>query len=168
MSEPFPDEIPVRLDIAPQASGLEVNVRSPHDGERERGVVARIKAALACEADGIGAPAEPLRELLGWDARGAVLLPIASVLTLYAKDKQVHARTAVGSYRVRATLAELEPRLRGARFLRISRSEIANFAHVRRLDFSIGSTIGLEFSDGSRTWVARRHMANIKRELGVK
>lgn len=89
------------------------------------------------------------------------------VLSIFAQKKQVFAKTATQTVRLKSPLYELEQRLASGTFLRISNSEIVNFSHVKMLDFSIGGTILLRFSTGDKTFVSRRYMAKIKNYLGM-
>lgn len=72
-----------------------------------------------------------------------------------------------GEYLVRKKLSELETVFDPVRFVRISQSEIINLRRVKGFDLSIVGTIGVEFDDGSRSWVARRFVRQIRQRLAA-
>ena len=64
-------------------------------------------------------------------------------------------------------LYELEERLAGGPFLRVSHGELVNFDHVRSLDLSMAGTISLRLDNGDAAFVSRRNMGRIKSYLGI-
>ena len=98
------------------------------------------------------------------DAR---LLDRSGILRIYASGGKVLAQTEEGEFSLRQRLYELEPRLRGESFVRISNSEIINLKKVRRFDLSIAGTICVSLSDGSTSYVSRRYIPKIKSVLGL-
>lgn len=68
-------------------------------------------------------------------------------------------------YTVRKTLFQLEEELNTKRFLRISRSEIINLYKVKRFDVGLLGTIGVEFEDGTKSWVSRSRVKMVKETL---
>ncbi len=68
-------------------------------------------------------------------------------------------------YTVKKTLSEVETTLSTDRFVRISQSEIINLRKVRGFDLSVLGTIGIEFEDGTRSWVARRYVKALRETL---
>ncbi len=96
-----------------------------------------------------------------------VLLEPGDIFRVYAQGQQVLARTAEGELVLRARLYELEERLAGAGFLRVSHSELVNFNKVKNLDLSMSGTISLRLEDGDSAFVSRRYMGKIKTYLGI-
>lgn len=96
-----------------------------------------------------------------------VLLEPGEVSRIYAQGQQVLARTAKGELVLRARLYELEERLAGAGFLRVSHSELVNFNKVKNLDLSMAGTISLRLEGGESAFVSRRYMGKIKTYLGI-
>ncbi len=95
------------------------------------------------------------------------LLPPAEIYRIYAQGQQVLARLEKDTAVLRARLYELEERLTGAGFLRISHSELVNFSKVKSLDLSMAGTISLRLVNGDSTFVSRRYMGHIKKYLGI-
>lgn len=105
--------------------------------------------------------------LAGFREEKLEILNPAEVLRIYAAAGRVYAATERGEYTLRQRLYELEERLGGSRFVRISNSEILNLNKVRSFDLSFSGTICVTMSDGSATYVSRRYVAKIKRMLGI-
>jgi DNA-binding LytR/AlgR family response regulator len=64
-------------------------------------------------------------------------------------------------------LYELEEALEGYEFVRISRQEIVNFDHVRKVRPEANGRLVLELNGGTRVLVTRSFSASIKRILGI-
>ena len=105
--------------------------------------------------------------LTAYVERGAVFLPLAEVLRLYAERQQVLAQTQSGIYAVRQRLYELEERLAPHRFVRISNSEIVNARMITGMDFSLTGTIRLKLRGGIETYASRRYVSRIRRQFDV-
>lgn len=86
---------------------------------------------------------------------------------IYGEDKEIRAQTAAGIYTVRLRLYELEQRLSGRRFARISHSEIVNLDQVEALDLALTGTIRVRLHGGVTTYVSRRYVRRIKEALGI-
>ena len=110
---------------------------------------------------------ESARFLAGWQGSRVALLPVGEVRRIWAEGQAVLARTERETYVLRARLYELEERLSGSPFLRVSHSEIVNFDHVKSLDLSMAGTISLRLDNGDSAFVSRRNMGRIKSYLGI-
>lgn len=109
---------------------------------------------------------DPAGPLLGFRSDGtAVPLELDAVLRFYGEDKAVHAQTVEGTYLIRSRLYELEQRLDGRRFVRISHSEIINLKRVTALDLSLTGTIRVTLAGSVTTYVSRRYVRKIKEVL---
>lgn len=95
------------------------------------------------------------------------VLDQSELIRIYASDGKVLAVTGMGQYTLRLRLYEIEGRLNGNQFVRISNSEIINLKKVRNFDLSITGTICVKLSDGTVTYVSRRYVAKIKKILGL-
>lgn len=95
------------------------------------------------------------------------LLALEEILRFYGEDKEIRAQTAAGIYTVRLRLYELEQRLSGRRFARISHSEIVNLDQVEALDLALTGTIRVRLHGGVTTYVSRRYVCRIKEVLGI-
>ncbi len=105
--------------------------------------------------------------LAGFREETMEILDPAEVLRIYAASGKVYAVTERGEYTLRQRLYELEERLGGSRFARISNSEILNLGKVKNFDLSFSGTICVTLCDGSTTYVSRRYVTKIKRVLGI-
>ena len=95
------------------------------------------------------------------------MLEQSSLIRVYANGGKVFAATDQGEYVLRLRLYELEERLDGQKFVRISNSEIINLGKVKNFDLSFTGTICVKLADGAVTYVSRRYVSKIKKILGV-
>ena len=144
----------LELHIDPALPEVMVTVRAP---ARTPEVDALLNRLTAGEAP-----------LLGFRADGtAVPLDLDNVLRFYGEDKDVRAQTAEAVYTVRERLYELERRLEGRQFVRISHSEIVNLKRVTDLDLSLTGTIRMTLTGGVTVYVSRRYVKKMKEVLGL-
>ena len=102
-----------------------------------------------------------------WQEREPVRVSRSAVLRFYAEDKGVFCQTDKGVFTVRQRLYELEEELEGARFVRVSNSEIVNLDRVTALDLTLAGTIRMTLEGGTVCWVSRRYVKKIKQALGL-
>lgn len=95
------------------------------------------------------------------------ILNPAEIFRIYAASGKVYAVTERGEYALRQRLYELEERLDGGRFVRISNSEILNLGKAKNFDLSFAGTICVTLADGSTAYVSRRYVSKIKQVLGI-
>ena len=107
------------------------------------------------------------RQIAAWNEDRVELLPPEDVVRLYAERQKVYLETDRARYTLRARLYEAEARLDKRMFARISVGEIVNLRKVKSLDLSAAGTIQIRLSNGVTTWVSRRHMADLKKTLGI-
>lgn len=89
------------------------------------------------------------------------------LIRVYAGAGRVFAVTSRGEYLLRLRLYEVLRRLDATRFVRISNSEIINLKKAESFDLSLAGTICVRMRDGACCYVSRRHVARIKKILGV-
>ena len=90
------------------------------------------------------------------------------IIRAYTSARKVMLQTDDGIYTVRKTLSGLNEDLNSERFLRISQSEIINLYKVKCFDINIAGTIGIEFDNGTKSWVSRSRVKAIKHLLEGK
>lgn len=105
--------------------------------------------------------------LVGFQGDQVVMLDQENIMRFVTKEKKVFAETAEDEYAVRLRLYELEDRLNGKSFIRVSQSELVNLDYVHRLDLSFKGTIVIEFKNKKTSYVSRRQIKNVKKALGI-
>jgi DNA-binding LytR/AlgR family response regulator len=95
------------------------------------------------------------------------LIPRSAIL--YAQSHGDFARivTEDGRYLLRATLQELERRWEPLGFARVHRQYVANLRNAVEIRPRLGGTAELAFRGGHVIPIARRHVAELARRLGV-
>ena len=99
--------------------------------------------------------------------RGVVFLPVDGLMRIYTERQKVLAQTAQGTYTLKFRLYEMEEKLRGRSFVRISSSELVNTRMITGMDFSLAGTILITLRGGITTYVSRRHVSGIKKLFDV-
>lgn len=87
------------------------------------------------------------------------------IYRIKTEGRKVSLETDEGTFTVKGTMARFEEKLDKERFFRISQSEIINLYKVSFFDFSASGTIGVEFENGERSWVARRSVKALREKL---
>lgn len=99
--------------------------------------------------------------------RGVELLPVERIIRVFTERQKVCAQTAEGVYPLKFRLYEMEERLKGRSFARISSSELVNTRMITGMDFSLTGTIRVTLKGGVTTYVSRRHVSEIKKLFDV-
>ena len=105
--------------------------------------------------------------IVGFLEDEAVILSQEQMIRVFAEGGKVFAETENGKLQLRLRLYELEERLDGKRFVRISNAEIVNLGMVRGFDLSFAGTICVRMKNGMVTYVSRRYVSKIKQVLGI-
>ena len=105
--------------------------------------------------------------IVGFLEDEAMLLSQEEIYRVFTESGKVFAETENGRYQLRLRLYELEERLDGKRFVRISNAEIVNLGMVRGFDLSFAGTICVRMKNGTVTYVSRRYVSKIKQVLGI-
>ena len=95
------------------------------------------------------------------------LLKLEDLIRIYSESGKIYAVTNKGTYSLRLRLYELEDRLIGSSFVRISNSEIINLQKVKNFDLSLTGTICVTLTNQTVTYVSRRYVSKIKKILGI-
>ena len=109
----------------------------------------------------------PPQAVVGFFQERAELLPPGEVTRIYGENGKVYARARGNIYTLRARLYEMEERLTGEGFVRISGGELVNLRRIKSLDLNLSGTICLKLDDGDTTFVSRRYVGKIKQTLGL-
>lgn len=100
------------------------------------------------------------------DERAEIISP-EDIYRIYSENQKVLAVTDKGVYKLRMRLYQLEERLTGKKFVRISNSEIINLDQTANFDLSFAGTIQVKLKNGETTFVSRRYVSEIKKILGI-
>jgi DNA-binding LytR/AlgR family response regulator len=152
-------------------------LRKPVSRHRLEEALARVSAAVrtveaASDGDGQRAAA-PTPADSGMIAVSAVragatrLINRSSILYVQSHGDFVRIVTEDGRYLLRNTLADIERRWEPFQFVRVHRQYVANLAKAVELRPMFGGTAELAFAGGESIPVARRHVADLSRRLGV-
>lgn len=101
------------------------------------------------------------------DGTRTLLLQPEEILRFYTDGKGVLAQTETQTCTVHLRLYELEERLDGHTFVRISNSEIINLKKITALDLKLSGTIRITLKGGVITYASRRYVKKIKDALGL-
>jgi DNA-binding LytR/AlgR family response regulator len=95
------------------------------------------------------------------------LVSRGSILYLQSNGDFVRVVTDEGRYLLRGTLAEIEQRWGPFGFVRVHRQYVANLLRAVELRPQLRGTAELAFADGQTVPIARRHLTELGRRLGV-
>ena len=152
-------------------------LRKPVGQRRLKEAVARVQGAVEMRGAAAGAGGAPVTGAVATDTEMIAVANVRSGTTrlisrgsiLYAQSHGDFVRivTEDGRYLLRATLGELERRWEPYGFVRVHRQFVANLPRAVELRPRLGSTAELGFPDGQTIPIARRHVADLSRRLGV-
>jgi DNA-binding LytR/AlgR family response regulator len=152
-------------------------LRKPVSRARVEEALARVAAAVQTAAQqaenghsdsGPAAPAAGDMVAVANVRTGATrLIPRSSILYVQSHGDFVRVVTADSRYLLRATLSEIDRRWEEFGFVRVHRQYVANLMRAVELRPQLGGTAELAFADGQAIPVARRHVADLGRRLGV-
>jgi DNA-binding LytR/AlgR family response regulator len=95
------------------------------------------------------------------------LVARSAILYVQSNGDFVRIVTEDGRYLLRATLNEIEDRWEPFGFVRVHRQYVANLRRAVELRPQLGGTAELAFLDGQTIPIARRHVSELGRRLGV-
>jgi DNA-binding LytR/AlgR family response regulator len=98
---------------------------------------------------------------------GTRLIARGSILYVQSHGDFVRIVTEDGRYLLRATLNEIERRWEPFGFVRVHRQYVANLVKAVEVRPLFGGTAEVAFADGQTVPVARRHVSELSRRLGV-
>ena len=93
------------------------------------------------------------------------LLDVKDILYIDTADKKTFLYTAQAVYESALRLYELEDGLRDQDFLRVGRSCIINFRHVRSVRPELGGRLLLTMDNGEQVYVSRQYAGEMKEKL---
>ncbi len=153
-------------------------LRKPVSRRRLEEALERITAAVEAAEDH---PAEPngrrgpapstgesdMIAVSGARAGSTRLINRGTIVYVQSHGDFVRIVTEDGRYLLRATLTEIERRWAPFDFIRVHRQYVANLARAVELRPVLGGTAELAFGDGQVIPVARRHVSELSKRLGL-
>ncbi|MCQ2983094.1 MAG: LytTR family transcriptional regulator [Treponemataceae bacterium] len=113
--------------------------------------------------------------LTGKKGETVTFLKTENVIRIYSLDKKVYAVAAGddsdGDYELNLRLYQIEGLMAEEEFksfIRISNTDIVNFAYLKNMDMSLNGNIIMNLTNGERVFVSRRYMKDIKAKLNIR
>ena len=103
--------------------------------------------------------------IVGKDGEMQHILKPEDIHYFHTEGDAVLAVTQAGSFKVKEKLYELEQFLPTSRFVRLSKSVIANFHELSRFEASFNGTLCVYFKSGGKEYVSRTYVNSIKERL---
>lgn len=85
----------------------------------------------------------------------------------HTKNDAVFAVTATGAFKLKEKLYQLEQLLPASRFVRLSKSVIANLHELSHFEASFNGTLCVYFKSGTKEYVSRHYVNTIKEVLNM-
>lgn len=125
-------------------------MRSRESVDARASALARAAAAYEHGARRTHADRLPLRQ-----RDTVVIVPVRSIASIVAEGELLHVRTATATYTIAHRLHALEARLDPRRFIRLSRSALANVEMIAQVNPMPGGTCVAVLSNGQELNVSR-------------
>ncbi|MEK3889476.1 LytTR family DNA-binding domain-containing protein [Bacillus sp. FSL K6-3431] len=103
--------------------------------------------------------------LVGKDGEMQHILKPDGIHYFHTENEGVVAVTAEGSFTLKEKLYELEKMLPSTKFIRLSKSVIANLHELSRFEASFNGTLCVHFKSGAKEYVSRTYVSSIKEVL---
>ena len=96
------------------------------------------------------------------------ILDIAKIVYIESVERKTFVYTEKDCYETRLKLYEIEERLCGSGFLRISRSCLVQLRYIRSIRSELDRKLRLTLETGEQMIVSRQYADELKKRLGVK
>ncbi|GIN58223.1 transcriptional regulator [Lederbergia ruris] len=103
--------------------------------------------------------------IIGKDGEMQHILKPQDIHYFHTEAETVVAVTSAGSFKLKEKLYELEEMLPSTKFVRLSKSVIANLHELNRFEPSFNGTLCVHFKSGAKEYVTRHYVKNIKESL---
>ncbi|MFD1205500.1 MULTISPECIES: LytTR family DNA-binding domain-containing protein [Sporosarcina] len=103
--------------------------------------------------------------LVGRDGEMQHILKPDEIHYFHTEKEGVVAVTSQGSFSLKEKLYELEEILPSTKFIRLSKSVIANLHELSRFEASFNGTLCVHFKSGAKEYVSRTYVSAIKDAL---
>ena len=98
----------------------------------------------------------------------AFILDISRIVYIESVDRKTFVYTEKECYETKLRLYEMEERLCGSGFLRISKSCLVQLRYIRSIKAEFERRLRLTLENGEQMIVSRQYADELKRRLGVK
>lgn len=99
---------------------------------------------------------------------GSYILDISEIAYIETVDRKTFVYTENECYESRLKLYEMEDRLCGMGFMRVSKSCIVRLRYIRSLKAELDRKLRLTLENGEQLIVSRQYADELKKRLGVK
>ncbi|PFK47950.1 LytTR family transcriptional regulator [Bacillus cereus] len=144
----------VHLELDPSQDEIEIIVRTKEVTDEIHQLLKRIEGGS-------------VKQIVGILEQKYYLLEPQDIYWFYAENRKVMAQTTKGNLEVKSRLYELETKLQGDRFVRFSKSTLANLQHVTSFEMSFSGSMCAHFSNGMKEYVSRKYVPLIKEVLNM-
>lgn len=103
--------------------------------------------------------------IVGRDGEMQHIMKPDEIHYFHTEKDSVVAVTANGSFKLKEKLYELEEMLPTNKFIRLSKSVIANLHELSRFEASFNGTLCVYFKSGAKEYVSRTYVTTIKEAL---
>ena len=98
----------------------------------------------------------------------SIILDISSIAYIESVDRRTFVYTADECYETKMKLYEMEERLCGIGFMRISRSCLVRLRFIRSIKAEFDRKLRLTLENGEQMIVSRQYAEELKQRLGVR
>jgi len=146
--------VKIHLELNPSQDEIEIIVKAKEVTDEVQKLLKRIEGGN-------------VKQIVGVLKQQYYLLEPKDIYWFYTEDRKVMAQTTKGILEVKSRLYELETKLQGDRFVRFSKSTIANLQHVTSFEMSFSGSMCAHFSNGMKEYVSRKYVPLIKEALNM-
>ncbi|EEM14523.1 MULTISPECIES: LytTR family DNA-binding domain-containing protein [Bacillus] len=144
----------IHLELNPSQDEIEIIVKAKEVTDEVQQLLKRIEGGN-------------VKQIVGVLKQQYYLLEPKDIYWFYTEGRKVMAQTMRGSLEVKSRLYELETKLQGDRFVRFSKSTLANLQHVINFEMSFSGSMCAHFSNGMKEYVSRKYVPFIKEALNM-
>ncbi|PEY38902.1 LytTR family transcriptional regulator [Bacillus cereus] len=144
----------IHLELDPSQDEIEIIVKTKEVTDEIHQLLKRIEGGST-------------KQIVGILKQQYYLLEPQDIYWFYTEDRKVMAQTTKGNLEVKSRLYELETKLQGNRFVRFSKSTLANLQHVTSFEMSFSGSMCAHFSNGMKEYVSRKYVPLIKEALNM-
>ncbi|MGG3520758.1 LytTR family DNA-binding domain-containing protein [Bacillus pseudomycoides] len=144
----------IHLELNPSQDEIEIIVKAKEVTDEVQQLLKRIEGGN-------------VKQIVGVLKQQYYLLEPKDIYWFYTEGRKVMAQTMKGSLEVKSRLYELETKLQGDRFVRFSKSTLANLQHVINFEMSFSGSMCAHFSNGMKEYISRKYVPFIKEALNM-